>query len=39
MTSSAVSDWIIDSGATCHMCNDEDLAVFQSLKSAGDYPG
>ena len=25
--SSAVSDWIIDSETTCHMCNDEDLFV------------
>ena len=25
--SSAVSDWIIDSGSNCHMCNNEDLFV------------
>lgn len=27
LTASTLSDWIVDSGATCHMCNEEELFV------------
>ena len=32
LSASATSNWIIDSGATCHMCNDKTLFTsFESL--------
>ena len=29
------NDWIVDSGATCHMCNDCDM--FTELKQQGSH--
>ena len=36
--SSPMNDWIVDSGATCHMCNDEKLFVeLRSLKQPLEF--